>query len=137
MIYGFPSDQDVKYIAEKFLGEKFIALPPSYRKDRSLDIIARKPWDDLRPSQIVLLIQCAAGNNWKQKLNDLNLTAWTKYIHFAAMPIKGFTVPVIISDETALQEHSYDAGIIIDRARLYRNTYGFDLVDPDLRTALS
>ncbi len=85
-----------------------------------MDIIAWKPWEDFRVSQFVLLVQCASGKNWKTKLNDLNLDAWKKYIHFAANPIKAFTIPIVITNQEELQDISTDAGIIIDRARIYK-----------------
>jgi hypothetical protein len=103
------------------VNEKFNYEPPSYRQDRDLDVVAWKDFGDNRSSQVVILIQCAAGHNWKSKLKDLNLDAWTKYIHFACRPIKGFSIPVIISDKTELEEHSTDGGVIIDRSRIYRN----------------
>ncbi|MGD1041857.1 MAG: hypothetical protein ABR913_02200 [Sedimentisphaerales bacterium] len=105
----------------KAVNERFNYEPPSYRQDRDLDVVAWKDFGDDRSSQVVVLIQCAAGQNWQSKLKDLNLDAWTKYIHFACRPIKGFSIPVIISDKTKLEEHSTDGGIIIDRTRIYRN----------------
>lgn len=117
---GFPPGMPVKDIARK-INERFCYEPPSSRKDRDLDIVAWKDFGDERSSQLILLMQCAAGHNWKQKKKDLNLDAWSKYIHFASKPVKGFSIPVIISDKKDLEEHSTDAGIILDRARIYRN----------------
>lgn len=136
IIYGFPTDQGVEEIANDLLKEKFSHLPPSYRKDRNLDIVAWKDWGDDRSSQIILLVQCAAGGNWKTKLKELNLKAWEKYINFSAAPMKGFSVPVIISDREDLNEISTDAGVFIDRPRLYRQTYGITFSDAALRSTL-
>ena len=136
LIYGFPSEQGVQEIANLILKEKFNHLPPSYRKDRDLDIIAWKSWGDNRASQIILFIQCASGSNWKTKIKDLNLRAWEKYIDFAAPLLKGFSVPVIISDRGYLNELSTDAGVIIDRARIYMETYDKLFLDVNLRPAL-
>jgi hypothetical protein len=136
LIYGFPSDQSIEDIANLILKEKFNHQPPSYRKDRDLDIIAWKPWGDNRASQIILFVQCAAGGNWKTKIKDLNIRAWEKYIDFAAPLLKGFSVPVIISDKELLNEISTDAGVIIDRPRLYRETYNIPFSDLYLRSTL-
>ena len=57
-------------------------------------------------------------------MKELNLEAWCKYVHWAARPIKGFTIPAIIENEDDMHEHGTDAGIIFDRARLYRHGYG-------------
>ncbi|MBI4947381.1 MAG: hypothetical protein HY840_13395 [Bacteroidetes bacterium] len=136
LIYGFPTEQNIQTIADNFLKEKFNYLPPAYRKDRDLDIIAWKDWEDNRASQIILFIQCAAGSNWKGKIKDLNMRAWEKYIHFAASPIKGFSVPVVISDKEKLHEISTDAGLIIDRPRIYKQTFQYEFKDIDLRPIL-
>ena len=84
---GFPNKIPVKEIA-RAINEKFNYEYPSYRQDRDLDIVAWKDFGDKRSSQIALLIQCAAGHNWKSKLKDLNVDAWRKYIHFACKPVK-------------------------------------------------
>lgn len=120
IIYGFPAEQTVQDIAQNQLKEKFVFTPPNYRKDRNLDIFAWKSFGDNRSSQIIMLVQCAAGFNWKGKLNELNLSAWTKYIHFAATPIKGFASPVTVTNAGNLEEHSTDGGVFFDRLRLFR-----------------
>lgn len=104
--------------------------------DRNLDIIAKRPWGDDRRSQIIFLIQCAAGGNWKTKIKELNLDAWRKYIHFAAIPIKGLSVSVFITDIEELHEISTDAGILLDRPRLYKQTKGQVMIDIALRPTL-
>ena len=134
IIYGYPAEQGVDEIAT-LMHEKFIYLPPTYRKDRNLDIFAWKSFEDDRPSQIVLLIQCAAGTNWKGKLKELNLNAWEKYIHFATKPSKGFSMPVVLTKER-WEEAATDAGILFDRTRLYRNILAADdddILKDDLR----
>jgi hypothetical protein len=65
-------------------------------------------------------VQCAAGINWKSKLNDLNLFAWSGYINFASQPIKAFAVPFIFENDEVFEDSSKDAGVIFDRPRLYR-----------------
>lgn len=120
IIYGFPTEQTVQDIAEKYLKEKFIYTPPSYRKDRNLDIFAWRPFKDGRSSQIIMLVQCASGLNWKGKLTELNLGAWKKYIHFSASPLKGFAAPITVTKTDHLEEHSTDGGVFFDRLRLFR-----------------
>ena len=123
LLYGFPTTVELDAVVRKTMGERFIHHPPSNRKDRNLDMIVWKPFDDERSSQLIALIQCAAGNNWKLKLKELNLDAWCKYVHWAARPLKGFAIPTVIASEDDMHEHSTDAGILFDRARLYRHGY--------------
>ncbi len=121
IIFGAPNEITVEELAKE-LQEKFITEFPSERRDRNLDIVAWKPFGDNRSSQIIILIQCAAGHNWKGKLKELSLDAWTKYIHFACTPIRGFSLPLILSNSSDLFEISIDAGLILDRSRIYRNS---------------
>lgn len=136
IIYGFPSEQNIEEISKSLLFEKFNYLPPSYRKDRNLDLIAWKSWGDNRASQLILFVQCAAGNNWKTKTKELNIRAWEKYIHVAAKLIKGFSIPIVISDAEELHEISTDAGIVIDRSRIYRETINTVFDDLSLKSDL-
>jgi len=120
IVFGAPNELKVIDIAKE-INEKFVSEFPSHRKDRGLDIVAWKPFDN-RASQLILFIQCAAGHNWKQKTGDLKLDAWTTYINFACKPLKGLSIPVIITDKEDMREKSYEAGIIIDRSRIYKYT---------------
>lgn len=122
IVYGFPRRTNLRDVCTA-LQEKFNCDPPRQRRDRDLDVVAWRPFGDLRASQIIILMQCASGHDWKTKLKDLNLDAWCRYIHFACRPIKGFSFPGIItnSSQPSLEEASLDAGLILDRVRLYRN----------------
>lgn len=131
---GFPKSMEVMNIATA-LGEKYASDPPWYRQDRDLDVVAWKPFGDQRASQVIILIQSAAGHNWTEK-KPVSLDAWCKYVHFACKPIKGFAIPVIISDKVKLEDVSTDLGLIIDRARIYRNMIKSALKDSSLREDL-
>ena len=116
------SSDPVNTISE-LIREDFNQEFPTSRVDRGVDIVAWKSFGDNRKSKIVFLIQCAAGHNWKSKLSDISTANWTLYITFAVdPPIKGFSIPVIISDEKHLLEISRECGIVIDRIRIYRYT---------------
>ena len=132
---GFPNTREAKDIAAA-LNEHYMYEPPGYRQDRNLDVVAWKPFGDERASQIVVLIQCAAGHNWTSKKTELTLDAWCKYIHFACKPVKGLAIPIVITDETILEEDSTDAGIILDRARIYRNV-DINIISVDLKKDLT
>lgn len=133
IIYGHPSRQDVRGIAEE-LCERFGFQHTSNFNDRGLDVIGWKTFGDQRPSQMVALFQCAAGHNWKSKLTDLPLAAWCKYIAWGCDPVKGFVLPQIVAREE-FAECSYAGGMLIDRARIYRNT-ALVGVEPGLRREL-
>jgi hypothetical protein len=134
IIYGFPSKQTVEEIAAQ-MNERFNYNPTSNFKDRGVDIIAWKPFDDTRESQIVVLMQCAAGQNWRSKLLQVPLDAWCQYISWGNKPIKGFTTADIV-EEKDFHETVVDAGLMFDRTRIYRHTSQGSNFDPDLRNEL-
>lgn len=134
IIYGHPSKQTIRSIATQMC-ETFITEPSAYFKDRGVDIICWKPFNDNRKSQITILIQCAAGFNWDTKLLGIPYDSWTQYIHWGSKPLKGFTAPIVVS-EKRYHDTVTDAGIMFDRPRIYQNIH-FDYEnDKDLITDL-
>ena len=131
IIYGFPSKQTVEEIA-KSTKERFNFSPTSNFKDRGLDIIAWRSFEDGRCGQIVILFQCASGNNWRSKLLGLPIEAWNNYIAWGSKPLKGFTLPKIIKKDL-FSECSYEAGVILDRTRMYKY---FAPLDSTLKTEI-
>lgn len=119
LVTGFPALMPVSELANK-LCEKHQGDPPWYSKDNKLDVISWKPFQDSRSSQAILLIQCAAGHDWTRK-HPANVRKWSSYIVFSCQPIHGFAIPVLISDRERWHDTSMDLGLLIDRARIYRN----------------
>lgn len=115
------------------LSEKFYETPASRFKDRGLDIVGWTPHYDKRSSQVILLIQCAAGHNWNDKL-PVPLDAWCQYIHWASNPIKAFAVPCVIS-ERDWHDVSKDKGILFDRIRIMNLLLG-GIEDAELKEAV-
>lgn len=118
------------------IGETFGMEFPPHRNDRGLDVFAWKPWPDNRLGQIVILMQCAAGFNWREKTADLNLAAWRRYIQFSVDPLRAFSLPAVVED-SELSELLMDAGIVLDRPRIYRTLLdGSNDLDRDVRESL-
>lgn len=123
IVIGFPAgpgqpttiEEKTKYIADR-LNEEFSTSPSPRFKDRGLDVVCWKPFNDGRSGQIVLLVQCAAGYNWADK-QAVPIDAWIQYIHWAVKPIKAFAVPGIIRDRD-WHDRNTDFGLIVDRVRL-------------------
>ena len=92
------------------------------RKDAGVDVISWRPLDS-RPGQVILLVQCAAGEKWHDKTNDINLDVWKKLVDFAANPVKALAFPSVYITSTAEQEkrwiaYSWAGGILLDRLRI-------------------
>jgi len=99
------------------LEERYVEAPAEKYKDRGVDGVAWKPFYERRPSQIVILLQCAAGQDWRIKTNGLPLRAWEQYIHWSNNPIKAFAVPCIIPDRD-WHEVAKEGGVLFDRIRI-------------------
>ena len=105
----------IKKVAED-LGEKFCEAPPARFNDRGVDVVGWIPFTEARSGQVVVLLQCAAGRDWKNKL-PVPLNAWRQYIHWGNEPVRAFAVPSIVSDRD-WHEASTDKGILFDRVRI-------------------
>jgi len=128
-VFGWPSDagdrtedegeskikRKIERLAKE-LHERFCEAPAARFNDRGLDVVGWIPFSDKRPGQVVVLLQCAAGHNWKDKL-PVPIDAWLQYIHWACNPLKAFAVPCVV-DERDWHEMSKDKGVFLDRARI-------------------
>ncbi len=123
----------IRQVAED-LGERFIESPAPRFNDRGVDVIGWIPFLKGRSSQLVLLIQCYAGQDWKGKL-AVPLVSWCQYIHWGVNPIIGFAVPRVIP-ERDWHEGSTDKGMLFDRPRIV-NLIPTDTYDPALAEELN
>jgi len=103
--------------------ERFVEAPAERYKDRGVDIITWKPFEEpnlatRRTCQYVLLSQCAAGRDWRGKTRELPIKSWTQYIHWAADPCLSFAVSCVIGDDLWHDIAREVDGIVFDRIRL-------------------
>jgi hypothetical protein len=129
-VFGWPVLPDVQTaIAQRvrqvceLLQERFVEAPGIRYKDRGVDIVAWKPFlepadGDHRSGQLVLLSQCAAGHDWREKTRELPMPSWTQYIHWATDPIAAFAVPCVVDDDLWHDVSREVAGLVFDRTRL-------------------
>jgi hypothetical protein len=110
----------IKKIANT-IGERFCEPPQRKYKDRGVDVAGWRPFNDSRSGKVVLLVQCAAGRHWKDKL-PVPLDAWCEYIHWACRPISGFAVPCVVG-RGDWHDYSKDKGLLLDRVRIANLLY--------------
>ena len=91
---------------------------PAGAGDEGLDFVVWKAIDN-RPGKIFILGQCACGNDWEEKFDDINLEKLWKWIRPRPYPdpIRVFATPHHLSDGH-LREAQREAGLVLDRARL-------------------
>ena len=75
--------------------------------------------DGRKIGQLFVLGQCACGNNWQDKYNDLDLKKFQKWFHPLSLvePVRSFATPHHVTD-ALLREASRQGGLFFDRARL-------------------
>lgn len=94
--------------------------PPRSTKDDALDVVAWRHFADRLPGKLVLVGQCASGDDWADKLNDLNPVAFTD--EWMIQPIispmlRAMFIPHRVRRDK--WEHCCRrAGLIFDRCRL-------------------
>lgn len=99
--------------------EEGLPEEPTVGGDGGVDFVVWKHAPDARPGHLFVVGQCACGNDWSNKLNDLDLPglgAWFKPISFIP-PIKAFATPFALSDGNFQMAHKR-AGWVLDRIRL-------------------
>jgi hypothetical protein len=94
-------------------------LKPGVGGDGGLDFVIWRPAPDKRIGQIYVVGQCACGNDWSTKFNDLRVEPLDKWFRpTTEVPfIRAFTTPFMLSDGNFAVAHS-EAGWTLDRARL-------------------
>ena len=64
--------------------------------------------------------QCACGNDWDGKLNDVSAKFFKWFEDLRVSPSKVFAIPFVVPEEK-LKEVARDAGIVMDRVRLVKS----------------
>ena len=89
----------------------------SHTKDENVDVIGWIPFGDKRASQVIVLLQCAAGEHWKSKVTDISIEVWSQLINWTVRPLVAFAFPFVCeSDEWDYLSRS--GGILFDRLRI-------------------
>ncbi|MBI3411732.1 MAG: hypothetical protein HY040_25660 [Planctomycetes bacterium] len=90
-------------------------------KDLGIDFAVWKRLPDGRKGVLFLLGQCACGDDWTEKFDDLNIQKieenWFRFFSVAA-PMRLFCVPGHIPNATYFDEVNRSAGLTLDRARI-------------------
>lgn len=131
-VVGFPQRVSVNDICTD-IEEQFIQELPARYKDRKLDVVGWKKIDS-RNNKLLILMQCAAGNDWRGKTTELQPEVWRDYIRFSCTPTRAFGFAHCVDDELFF-ETGKEGGIIFDRLRIYRYLKNKDEIrDNTLRT---
>lgn len=109
--------------------------------DAGVDVVVWWRFADGRAGFPVLLAQCTVQLAWEEKLEDIKLSLWQKWIDFDTVPPqKALVIPFADRrDHPLWQDRTTRAGTILDRVRLLEllNELGpaelTDMIDDDAR----
>lgn len=86
-----------------------------YAKDEGVDIIAWNPID-VRPGQLIVLVQCTIEKNWPRSTDKININTWKNIVNFAVTPCKALAFPYVCRSQW--KNWSTRGGVLFDRLRL-------------------
>jgi hypothetical protein len=101
-------------------GVKFRPQPIRWKKDDKVDLVAWRDFADKKRSKLIMFGQCSGGDNFKDKLSDLDPDAfWRKWMSESNVSphLKSFYIPHRIPRED-WDNQGRDCGIIFDRCRV-------------------
>ncbi len=92
---------------------------PQHIKDGGLDIACNFMFADRWSGRPLYFIQCASGDNWKDKKSTPNLSLWEKLIQFSTKPQRGIAIPFALLETDFRLEANYDdLSFLLDRNRI-------------------
>lgn len=95
-------------------------VPLNSYNDAGVDVVVWWRFGDGRMGSPVLLAQCTVQLEWGEKVSDIPLKLWEKWIDFDTVPPQtALVIPFAVNPASALwNDRTVTAGVIVDRLRL-------------------
>ena len=88
-------------------------------KDGGLDVVCHFGFPDRWSGRPLLYVQCASGENWKEKRATPSLDLWDKLLDVATRPRRGICIPFALLADDFRRAANYDRlYLVLDRYRL-------------------
>jgi hypothetical protein len=88
-------------------------------KDGGLDVVCHLGFADRWSGRPLLCVQCASGENWKEKRATPNLELWEKLLDVATRPRRGISIPFALLADDFRRAANYDRlYLVLDRHRV-------------------
>jgi hypothetical protein len=109
--------------------------------DRTLDVVGMFAIGDSYEASLTVLVQCAAGQNWKSKLGDPSASAWDNLLQWKSPIIRAVALPWRLGGRRG--DWSYgriyslsNGAMVLDRPRLLAGNPDLHL-DPAIRSEVT
>ena len=105
--------------------------PLNSYKDGGVDVVIWWRFGDERPGAPVLLAQCTVQLAWEEKVSDIKLSLWEKWIDFSTVPPqRALVIPFAVNRAShTWGDHTVTAGVIVDRLRLIELLNELDVLE--------
>lgn len=149
--FGWPKEPDwptsiddrVKRLAKELgvLTDSLKGKTDPADNDRTLDVVGMFGLGDSYEATLTILIQCAAGENWKTKLGDPSTTSWDNLLLWQSAIVRAIAVPWRLGgrrgDWSYGRVYSRSSGaMVLDRPRLLGGKPDLHL-DPSIRAEIT
>ena len=123
--FGWPSDvgrpqgfnDAIEWLAKKIGVKPGAGYRPPLRKDGGVDVVAWRPFPDLRGGVPLVLVQCTLQSDIVPKASDVDTRVWASWLAIDFDPITALAVPQTIPDGVLWDQLSL-RGMVLDRLRL-------------------
>jgi hypothetical protein len=88
-------------------------------KDGGLDVVCHLAFSDQWAGRPLFYVQCASGENWKEKRHTPVLDLWDKLLDLATRPRRGISIPFALLADDFRRAANFDLlALFLDRHRL-------------------
>lgn len=118
--FGFPSTKNLNDFlndVETVTFEKRGVMANNDYKDDGVDVLCYKKFEDNRSSNLYVLLQCAAGVNWKSK-KPIHIERWITYILWSSRNVLTSISTTEYVNQRQWPKSASDYGILLDRTRI-------------------
>jgi hypothetical protein len=104
-------------LGESSVNHEQVALD-RHKNEAGCDLVCHRMYREQWSGRPVVLVQCASGSDFRDKLGTPSIDRWRDYIAFSTIPLRGFCTPQAFQ-QNEFRQHSHQVkGLLLDRYRL-------------------
>jgi hypothetical protein len=104
-------------VDERYINDAAVELY-KHENESGCDLVSHWAYADKWLGRPIVLLQCASGADYKQKLGTPDIDRWRGFITFSTIPLRGFCTPRAFAPREFRQVSGKVNGVLLDRFRL-------------------